>query len=112
MRAGTDIDAKVNTAEERYLPGYPVYIISIQNRCSRITAASVILRIGRIPLYDQLQNAVRINIAQRHIVCHIGCNRSVRHCLVGRSVQGKLYILVIPCLCFNCLKSAVYAAVI
>ena len=97
MGTGTNIDTKVNSAEQNCASAVPVHVVGIQNCCSCVSGTGIVLCIGRIPFYNQFQNTISIHITYRHIVCRIVCRGSIRHRLVCRLLQLKFQILIIPC---------------
>ena len=96
VRAGSQVHAHVQTPFQRNGSCGKVYVISVNKGGSCIALFGIILRIGGIPLYKQLQLPVSVQVAHGHIIGGIAAGSSVRHGLVGRLIQLQFQILILP----------------
>ena len=80
--AGADVLAEVDSPEARAVQLHAVY----KDR-ARIAVLRVVLRVTRVPLEDQIQLAVAVEVAHAHVVRGVGAGGAVGHRLGFRNIK-------------------------
>ena len=82
MRTGADVLAEVDSPEAG-----AVKLHAVDKHRARIAVFRVVLRVARVPLEDQIQLAVAIEVTHAHVVRGVGTRRAVRHLLRFRNIE-------------------------
>ncbi len=87
VRAGTDVAAQVDPPQ----PG-AVELDAVQDRVAGVAGLGVVLGVGRLPLEDEVQRPVAVEVGHGRVVGLVGVGDAVRGRTAGRRADGHVLV--------------------
>ena len=91
VRSGPDVVAQVDPPQPR-----AIELVGVDVDVAGVAGLGVVLRVGRVPLEDDLVLAIAVDVSDGGVSCTVGVGLTVLGVSIGRLVESHVEGLVIP----------------